>query len=86
MLDANMASELFLDLSEEQQQIVTGGSYVGDEIRDKLATYYKADASITMLNVVQQSGPNGSMNMQQFKHDTASLDTGAYKALFARLS
>lgn len=86
MFDANTQSMLFVDLSEDQQQLVTGGGEVGDKIRDRLFTYYRADASITMLDVAQQSGPNGSTNLQQFKHDTFNLDTAAYKDLFAKLS
>ena len=85
MFDADMQSELFLDLSEEQQQVVTGGSSTGDTLRDKLATYYKANNSITNLDVAQQSGPEGSTNLQSFKHDTFDISTAAYKDFFAKL-
>lgn len=86
MFDVDMQSGLLVDLSDEQQQIVAGGGSVGDQIRDKLATYYKANNSITVLDVAQQSGPNGSTNLQKFQHDTLDVRTAAYKDLFATLS
>jgi hypothetical protein len=86
MFDANLESGLLVDLSDDQQQLVTGGGSVGDELRDKLMTHYKANYAITDLQVAQQSGPNGSTNLQAFKHDTIDLDTAAMKELQARLS
>jgi len=86
MFDVDMQSGSFVDLSDDQQQLVTGGGAVGDELRDKLMTYYKANYAITDLQVAQQSGPNGSTNLQAFKHDTINLDTAAMKELQARLS
>lgn len=84
MFDVNMQSGSFVDLLDEQQQLVTGGSG-GDSISDLLKTHYKADFAITDLQVAQKSGPEGSMNMQAFKHDTISLDTAALKYLKAQL-
>lgn len=86
MFDVNMKPELLVDLSDEQQQLVTGGGSVGDQLRDKLMTYYKANYTITDLEVAQQSGPNGSTNLQAFKHDTIDISTAAMKELEARLS
>lgn len=85
MFTKNIKSDLFVELSDEQQQLVTGGSS-GDFLKDKLSTYFKTDASITLLEVAQQSGPKGSTNLQAFKHDTISIDTAAMKNLQARLS
>lgn len=85
MLDTNISSGLLADLSDEQQQLVAGGSSIGDEIRDKLATYYRADNSLLNLNVAQQSGPQGSTNLQQFNHQALAVDTAAFKDLFASL-
>ncbi|OWY68519.1 hypothetical protein B7486_25325 [cyanobacterium TDX16] len=85
MFDTDMQSGLFLDLSDEQQQVVAGGGSTGDALRDKLATYYKANKSLTNLDVAQQSGPEGSTNLQSFKHDTLDISTAAYKDFFAKL-
>jgi len=86
MFDADMQSGLFVELSDEQQQLVTGGSSSGDELRDTLATYYKTNLAMTNLQVAQHSGPEGSTNLQQFQHDTANINTAAYKDFFAKLS
>ena len=84
MFDVNLKPELLVDLSDEQQQLVAGGDG-GDSISDLLKTHYKADFTVTDLQVAQKSGPEGSMNMQVFKHDTISLDTAALKYLKAKL-
>jgi len=86
MFTKNIKSEWLLELSDEQQQLVAGGSSSGDFLKDELSTYFKTDASITDLQVAQQSGPSGSRNLQSFKHDTISIDTAAMKELRARLS
>jgi hypothetical protein len=85
MFTNDIKSDLLVELSDEQQQLVTGGSS-GDFLKDKLSTYFKTDATITLLDVAQQSGPRGSTNLQKFQHDTISIDTAAMKNLEARLS
>lgn len=85
MLAKNIKSDFLVELSDEQQQLVAGGSS-GDVLKDKLSTYFKTDAAITILDVAQQSSPKGSTNLQKFQHDTISIDTAAYKDLFATLS
>lgn len=85
MFDKNINSEFLVELSEEQQQLVSGGSGYGDAIKDKLSTYYKADTAITLLEVGQKSGPEGSTNLQNFQHDTFDIKTAAYKDFFALL-
>jgi len=86
MFTENINSEFFVELSEEQQQLVAGGGGSGDVLKDKLATYFKANETITNLEVAQESTPKGSTNLQSFQHDTANINTAAYKDLFATLS
>lgn len=85
MFAENIKSKLLVDLPEEQQQLVSGGGGYGDVIKDKLSTHFKTDATITEVDVAQVSTPEGSKNLQKFKHDTINVDTAAYKNLFAYL-
>jgi hypothetical protein len=82
-------TELFVELTEEQAQVVTGGSYGGypgvDYIDDHLNTYFKQKDQATLLEVTQVSGPGGSANVQKFAHLDRSIDTAAYKDMFAKL-
>ena len=79
-----MNSELFVELSEEQAQVVTGGSYggYGDKIEDYLSTYYNQKDKATLLEVTQFSGPQGSGNIQKFANVSKEIDTGAYKDFY----
>jgi len=79
-----MNSELFVELTEEQAQVVTGGSYggYGDEIKDYLSTYYNQHDKATLLEVTQVSGPGGSANVQKFANLDKSIKTGAYKDFY----
>ncbi|MDZ4871372.1 MAG: hypothetical protein CLLPBCKN_000760 [Chroococcidiopsis cubana SAG 39.79] len=86
MIANNIKSELFVELSEDQQQLVAGGGSSGDVLKDKLATHFKTDETITNLEVAQESTPKGSTNLQSFKHDTLNVNTAAYKDFFAKLS
>jgi hypothetical protein len=77
-----MNSELFVELTEEQSQVVTGGSYgggYGDQIKDYLSTYYNQHDKATLLEVTQVSGPGGSANVQKFANIDKSVKTGANK-------
>ena len=86
MFTESINAELFVELSEEQQQLVSGGGGSGDVLKDKLATYFKANETVTNLEVAQDSGPKGSTNLQSFQHDTANINTAAFKDFFAKLS
>ena len=86
MIANNIKPELLVELSEDQQQLVAGGGGSGDVLKDKLATYFKANETITNLEVAQESTPKGSTNLQSFKHDTVNVNTAAYKELIAKLS
>jgi hypothetical protein len=87
MLQEN--TELFVELTEEQAQVVTGGSYGGyfggDYLDDHLNTYFKQKDQATILEVTQASGPNGSANVQKFANITKTIDTGASKDFTAWL-
>jgi hypothetical protein len=82
-------TELFVELTEEQAQVVTGGSYGGypglDYIDDHLNTYFKQKDQATILEVTQASGPNGSANVQKFANVSKTIDTAAYKDFTAWL-
>jgi hypothetical protein len=80
-------TELFVELTEEQAQVVTGGSYGGypDIIKDDLSTYFKQRDTATLLQVDQVSGPKGSVNVQKFANLDRSIDTAAYKDFYAKL-
>jgi hypothetical protein len=81
---SEIKSELLVELSDEQQQVVTGGSYggYGDKIEDYLETYYKQKDQATILEVTQASGPNGSANVQKFANISKHIDTAAYKDFY----
>lgn len=83
MLQEN--NELFIELTEEQAQVVTGGSGYPDIIKDDLSTYFKQNDTATLLQVDQVSGPKGSVNMQKFANIDHSIDTAAHKDMFAKL-
>jgi hypothetical protein len=82
-------TELFVELTEEQAQVVTGGSYGGypglDYIDDHLNTYFKQKDQATILEVTQASGPKGSANVQKFANVSKTIDTAAYKDFTAWL-
>jgi hypothetical protein len=82
-----MNSELFVELTEEQAQVVTGGSYGSypDIIKDNLSTHFNQRDRATLLEVTQVSGPGGSANVQKFANLDRSIDTAAYKDVFAKL-
>ena len=78
-------TELFVELTEEQAQVVTGGSYgggYGDQIKDYLSTYYTQKDQATLLEVTQVSGPGGSANVQKFANISKHIDTAAYKDFY----
>jgi len=80
-------TELFVELTEEQAQVVTGGSLggYGDYLDDHLNTYFTQKDQATILEVTQASGPNGSANVQKFANITKHIDTGASKDFTAWL-
>ncbi len=74
MSHENMNSELFVELSDEQQQLVAGGQL---NISDVLGTFYTQDQSGIVLTTAQASGPGGSANIQNFGTVSRSINTGA---------
>lgn len=77
-----MNSQLFVELSEQQQELVSGGGQLTD-LDDYLNTYFKAEKSVVNFEVAQTSGPDGSQNLQKLSQDFTSVDTAATKDLFA---
>jgi len=81
-----MNSELFVELSEDQAQVVTGGSYGGypggDYIDDHLNTYYNQKDKATLLEVSQFSDPCGSGTVQKFANVSKEINTGASKDFY----
>ena len=77
-------TELFIELTEAQTEIVTGGSYggYGDEIQDYLNTYYTQKDQATILEVTQASGPSGSATVQKFANVSKEIDTAAFKDFY----
>ncbi len=85
MLHESMNCEFFVELSVEQQQLVAGGTSIG-ELQDTLSTYYKTNAFAVGLNVAQASTPQGSFNQQNFTTEVLNINTAAFKDLFAKLN
>jgi len=77
-----MESTLFLELSDEQQELVSGGGQLID-LSDSLGTDFSKENSLVQLEVGQTSGPNGSTNIQSFGQAFQKIDTSAYKDLSA---
>jgi hypothetical protein len=73
-----MNSQLFVELSESQQELVSGGGQLTD-LDDYLDTYFKAEKSLVDFQVAQKSGPDGSEILQDFSQDFTAVDTGAIK-------
>ena len=99
MLHESMNCDLFVELSDEQQQLVAGGT--GDSgdtggaggmgggigsLKDKLSTYYNTNGLGLGLNVAQGSTPQGSFNQQKFTTEVLNINTAAFKDLFAQLT
>ena len=76
-----MSHELFVELSDEQQQLVAGGA----SLIDSLGTYFKQKQTATALSVTQLSGPGGSYNVQNFATASNLIKTGAHKNFIAYL-
>jgi len=73
-----MESELFMELSETQQELVSGGGQLS-YLSDYLGTDFYQENSIVNLEVVQSSGPNGSVNAQSFSQNFQEIYTSADK-------
>ncbi|MBD2596175.1 hypothetical protein H6G74_17850 [Nostoc spongiaeforme FACHB-130] len=65
-----MSYELFIDIHEEQQQIVTGGSMAVMSLPN-LQGYnyssYQQDMQVVQFNTKVTSGPNGSSSTKVFQ-------------------
>jgi hypothetical protein len=64
-------SNLFSEVTEEQQQMIAGGK----TIYDNLSTYFNANT--TAFAFAAASGPGGSQVYQEFAEQ--EIDTSAYK-------
>jgi len=77
-----MNSELLIELSDEQQELVSGGGQLTD-LSDSLGTNFSKENSLVQLEVGQTSGLNGSTNIQSFGQAFQEIDTSASKRLSA---
>lgn len=71
-------SELFMELSDQEQELVSGGGQL-TSIYDHLGTDFYKENSVVSLEVLQTSGANGSANVQRFGQAFQEIDTGAFK-------
>ncbi|BAU04670.1 hypothetical protein NIES592_05635 [Fischerella major NIES-592] len=71
MSHETFTSNLFSEVTEEQQQMVAGGK----TIYDSLGTYFNADT--TAFVFAAASGPGGSLVTQEFAEQ--EINTSAYK-------
>ncbi len=78
-LDTN--ENLFIELNDSQQEIVSGGGQLLDFDEDVLTSY---QASLTKYGSMQSSGPNGSTNAQYLTN--AYIDTSVSKEFEASFS
>jgi hypothetical protein len=78
-----MDSQLFVELSEEQQEIVAGGGQLTD-LDDYLNTYFEAENSEVDFQAMLESGPDGSTVMQDFSQDFTKIANAAKKDFSAQ--
>ena len=67
-----------MELSDQQQELVSGGGQLTNLTDDLYTNFYKENSYVT-LDVLQTSGPNGSANVQSFSQNFQEIDTEAYK-------
>jgi hypothetical protein len=72
---------LFIELNDGQQELVSGGGQLLDFDEDVLTSY---KASLTKYGSMQSSGPNGSTNVQYLTN--AFIDTNVSKEFEASFS
>lgn len=87
MFDVDMQSGSFVDLSDEQQQLVAGGSYKwgGDNsIYDALSTSLKEKQSVQKLKVGIASTREGSYIDQDYTDANQKFETDAFKYFTAK--
>ena len=68
-------SELFVELSDEQQETVSGGISASDLIK----TAFKFDTQSLGFGASAKSGPNGSEITQLVTAEKSSIDTSSFK-------
>lgn len=70
------ASELFVDVTEEQQQLVSGGDgkyYPG--LKELAKSKYEAATKKFELNVMTEANAKGASTMKSITFDTAKLES-----------
>ncbi|NHC38309.1 CTB family bacteriocin [Scytonema millei] len=81
-------TELFVELSDEQQQLVAGGSYWGgygdNSIYDALGTSLKETQSVQHLKVGIASTRQGSYVEQDYLNANHKFETDAFKYFTAK--
>ncbi|MFQ4144510.1 CTB family bacteriocin [Chlorogloeopsis sp. ULAP02] len=84
MSNQDFATELFADVTEEQQQMVAGGSYYGyDGIYfSKFASFFK-DVDVKEVTGVVSAGPGGAYSANTIL--TLSDYTSSYASDFANI-
>lgn len=75
------ASDLFSNISEEQEQIVAGGGLLPhtSSIDDYVNTNYSAQNDIQSFKFYVSSTGNGSVVAQQFVNQSTTVDTSTNK-------
>ncbi|PSB41477.1 hypothetical protein C7B80_30595 [Cyanosarcina cf. burmensis CCALA 770] len=81
-------TELFVELSDEQQQLVAGGyswdSYGDNSIYDALGTSLKENKSVQHLKVGIASTRDGSYVEQDYLNANHKFETDAFKYFTAK--
>lgn len=77
-----MSHSLLMELSDEQQELVSGGGQVTD-IKDLIKTKLDAKKSDTDLNFLVESTFKGSSVAQAFNNKFDKFSTDAYKDFYA---
>lgn len=75
MSELNKDSELFVELSNEQEEVVSGGV----SAKDALSTDFLQAQELLGLNATAVSGPGGSLATQDTIAATNLIDTGSFK-------
>jgi hypothetical protein len=76
MSKLNIDSELFVELSNEQEEVVSGGINLVDLIN----TSFSSRKQSLIFGTNAQSGPNGSSVSQLLMAENTEIDTSASKS------
>ena len=75
MSELNKKAELFVELSNEQEEVVSGGV----SAFDVLATDFSQVQKLFQFSAAAASGPGGSLVTQDVAALTNAIDTSAFK-------